>query len=106
MKIVQALDAPFPLDDYPTGNSGITPLPPSEVLLTWIEMAFSEVLPLWNFVDKEYIENILTRMWSNSSVFGHGENDKDDIGLLYAMLALGQRIQIEESGQTERRTQG
>lgn len=106
MKLVQALDNPFPLDDYPTGGSAIPALPPNEQLFIWIELAFSEALPLWHFVGKAYIERILPRMWSASAVFGQEESDKDDLALLYAILALGQRIEIGENGPNERRMQG
>jgi len=106
MKIVYALDTPFPLDDYPIGGSGVPPLPPNEILFTWIQLAFSEALPLWHFVDKAYIERILPRLWSTTTIFGQDENDKDDLALLYAILALGQRFEIGENGPDERRLQG
>lgn len=106
MKIVHALDTPFSLDDFPSGGSGIPALPPNEVLFSWIELAFSEALPLWHFVDKAYVERIPSRLWSTSTVFGQDENDKDDLALLYAILALGQRFEIGENGPHERRMQG
>lgn len=106
MKIVQALDSPFPHDENPAGGSAIPPLPPNGMLSVWIELAFSEALPLWHFVDKAYIERIPPRLWSSSSVFGRDENDKDDLALLYAIVALGQRFEICENGAHERRLQG
>lgn len=106
MKIVQGLDAPFPLDHYPMGSSGDPPLPPNEQIFSCITLAFSEALPLWHFVDQEYIQGILSRIWNPSSGFGQNESDKDDFGLLYAVLALGQRFEAGENGPNDRKMQG
>lgn len=106
MKIVQALDAPFPLDHYSAGGIGKAHLPDSDILFTWVELAFAEAFPLWHFVDKQYIEAILPRVWSASLGHAQDEGDKDDFGLLLAILALGQRFEVCEKGGYERRMQG
>lgn len=106
MKIVQALDAPFPLDQSPAGGTRNLLLPPKEFMSSWVELAFSEALLLWHFVDKEIFESLLHRMCSAWPDFGHDESDQDDLALLYAVLALGQRFDVGENTPKERRMQG
>lgn len=102
MRIVKALDAPFPFDTPPNSRVKCPSLPPDDTLLLWVELAFSEALPLWEFVDKASIYAILDRQW-NSTV---DEGVEDDLALLYSVLALGQRLEIGEQGAEERRLQG
>lgn len=101
-KIVQALDAPFPFDSAPDIGAKAPSLPSGDRLFLWVELAFSEALPLWEFVDKASIYGILNRRL-NSTI---DENMKDDLALLYSILALGQRLEIGEQGVEGRRIQG
>lgn len=97
MKIVHALDAPVP-----TSRSEPPVLPPSDTLFLWVELAFSEALPLWDIVDKAYVYNIITCERPSTA----DECIEDNLALLYSVLALGQRLEISENGPSERRLQG
>ncbi|SMQ47618.1 unnamed protein product [Zymoseptoria tritici ST99CH_3D7] len=105
LKIMQALDSPFSLDGFPTGGAGHPVLPQKDRLVAWIELAFQEALPLWHFVGKSQIEAILYRVYNTSSN-GAEESDRDDLALIYALIALGQRFEITGSMAEEHNMQG
>lgn len=89
LKLVQALDAPISVDNLPVDGAPL--LPPKTQLIHWIGVAFQEVLPLFPFVDRSTVQMIIYRLYSTNS-FGQDANDKDELALLYALLALGQRF--------------
>jgi hypothetical protein len=102
---MQALDAPFSLDGFPYGGAGHPVLPEKNRLVSWIELAFSEALPLWRFVEKSQIEAILYRLYNTNSSGGE-ESDRDDMALIYALMALGQRFEITGNMAEQRKMQG
>jgi hypothetical protein len=95
----------FLLRSPSAGGAGHAILPEKHRLISWVELAFSEALPLWRFVEKSQIEAILRRIY-NTSGGGQEESDKDDLALIYALIALGQRFEITGTMAEERRMQG
>lgn len=89
LMLVQALDAPISVDNLPVDAAPL--LPPKTQLIHWIGVAFKEVLPLFPFVDRSIVQMIIYRLYNTNS-FGQNANDKDELALLYALLALGQRF--------------
>lgn len=106
IKLAQALDSPTPVDSLPINPSGPPLLPAKAMVLRWIGIAFAECFTLWPFVDRSQVERTAFRLY-NTSTFGHDENDRDDLALLYALVALGQRFDMGSNlVGTERRAQG
>lgn len=104
IKLVQALDAQLPIDSFVSSSNPL--LPPKAHLVSWTRIAFAEAFHLWPFVSKSHIEQLIYRMY-NTNTFGQDENDRDDLALLYALLALGQRFDASANvGAQWRRTQG
>ncbi|KAF2161373.1 hypothetical protein M409DRAFT_59088 [Zasmidium cellare ATCC 36951] len=89
LKLVQALDAPLSIDTLPVQGAPL--LPPKTQLIHWIGVAFQEVLTLFPFVDRASVQMVVYRLYGTNT-FGQDANDKDELALLYALLALGQRF--------------
>ncbi|CAK3810541.1 fungal-specific transcription factor domain-containing [Lecanosticta acicola] len=106
IKLAQALDCPNSLDLLPMNANGPPLLPAKAMVLRWINIAFSEAFLLWPFVDRPQVERTAFRLY-NTNTFGQDENDGDDLALLYALVALGQRVDMGSSlVGSERQTQG
>ena len=76
----------------------------------WIDLAFSEAFILWPFIDRESFEDQVRRMIETGSS-GEVGWDRDRIGLLHAVIALGQRhdpdmISIEGNRSQSQETRG
>ena len=56
----------------------------------WIDLAFSGAFVLWPFIDRESFEDQVRKMIETGSSGEIGWN-KDRVGLLHAVIALGQR---------------
>lgn len=103
LKLVQALDV-LPVDNF-RGN-GAPLLPAKAQLIRWIGIAFNEAFPLWPFLSRACIQMIVYRLYSTNT-FGQDGNDEDDLALLYALLALGQRFDAAKNlSAAESRVQG
>ncbi|GIZ46328.1 hypothetical protein CKM354_000945600 [Cercospora kikuchii] len=104
MKLVQALDNPQAIDDGPVTSSPL--MPEKEITLKLVEVAFSEVFHLWPFVDRAQVDRTLFQLY-NTSLFGQEASDEDELALVYAVLALGQRFDSTTPAAAEfRRVQG
>ncbi|KAK4505531.1 hypothetical protein PRZ48_003494 [Zasmidium cellare] len=104
LKLVQALDAPLAIDTLPVQGAPL--LPPKTQLIHWIGVAFQEVLTLFPFVDRASVQMVIYRLYGTNT-FGQDANDKDELALLYALLALGQRFDTAKTFSAEQcRVQG
>jgi len=56
----------------------------------WINIAFNDMFTLWPFIDRETFETEVRRMFAPGKA-DRGEVDHDRLGLLHAVIALGQR---------------
>lgn len=93
LKIVKALDSSDSVDDLLAGsmnNNALLP-PAKGNALRLIEVAFSETFQLWPFLDKAQLERTVYRLY-NTNTFGQDVGDKEELGLIYSVLALGQRF--------------
>ncbi|KXS94388.1 hypothetical protein AC578_6592 [Pseudocercospora eumusae] len=79
-------------------------LPQKHETLSLIIIAFSEAFHLWPFIDRTHVDNIIYRLYKRDG-FGQEPRDRDDLALLYAVLALGQRFETitVESGSDHKR---
>ncbi|KAF2216648.1 hypothetical protein CERZMDRAFT_93938 [Cercospora zeae-maydis SCOH1-5] len=104
IKLVEALDNAHAIGESPVTSS---PLIPERVItLRLVELAFSEAFQLWPFVDRAQIDRTLHRLYNTSS-FGQEAGDTDELALVYAVLALGQRFDSTTPAAAEvRRIQG
>ncbi|KAM3423195.1 hypothetical protein BST61_g645 [Cercospora zeina] len=104
IKLVEALDNAQAIGDSLVTSS---PLRPEKgITMKLVELAFSEAFHLWPFVDRAQIDRTLYRLY-NTSVFGQEAGDQDELALVYAVLALGQRFDSTTPAAAEvRRIQG
>ncbi|KAL1581737.1 hypothetical protein WHR41_09427 [Cladosporium halotolerans] len=89
-EMANALDCAAPSSDLPTIS------PPSPVFLSeaivrrWIDLAFARSFVLWPFLDRESFNAYVNRTLQ-AGVLGESGRDDDQLALLHAVLALGQR---------------
>lgn len=89
-EMANALDCAAPSSDLPTIS------PPSPVFLSeaivrrWIDLAFARSFVLWPFLDRESFNAYVNRTLQ-AGVLGESSRDDDQLALLHAVLALGQR---------------
>lgn len=106
MRLVQALDNNQAADIYSDSSTSNPYLPPKEVALQLISNAFSEAFHLWPFVDRAQVDSTIYRLY-NTSTFGQEPGDQDNLALVHALLALGQRFDMASNvGAGLRKTQG
>ncbi|KAI5367728.1 hypothetical protein Slin15195_G028600 [Septoria linicola] len=106
MKIVQALDDPQCIDSLGVASTCSPLLPAKQVALRTIEIALNEAFHLWPFIDRAQVERTIYRLYNTNS-FGQEMGDKEELALVYAMLALGERFDSSTPAVAEaRRMQG
>lgn len=108
LKVVQALDSSHSIDNLLAGPmSSNTLLPPAkDEALKLVEIAFGEAFHLWPFVERSQIETTIYRLY-DTNTFGRDFGDKEELGLVYSVLALGQRFDHSTTVLAEtRRVQG
>jgi hypothetical protein len=91
VKIIQALDRSQSIDATSASPSNNPYLPPKPDTMRLIDIAFTEPFQLWPFVDRAQIERTIYRLY-HTNTFGQEQCDQDDLALVYAILALGQRF--------------
>jgi hypothetical protein len=94
MEMANALDSAFP-----THSNSSTPLAKmcfsSEASIKrWIDIAFSQAFNLWPFIDRDDL-NFHAQHLIEQGHSGRGRSDDDHLGLVYAVIALGQRHDVE-----------
>lgn len=90
-EIANALDVELPLfQKFSTISSAGSFFSLGSSTRKWIDLAFSGAFVLWPFIDRESFEDQLRKMIETGNSGEVGWN-KDRIGLLHAVIALGQR---------------
>jgi hypothetical protein len=89
-KMVNALDFQAPFEKLPMVSFAGSFLSPVHMIRRWIDLAFDEALVLFQFIDRDAVNNHIQRL------FEHGISDQEGcdngyIGLLHSIIALGQR---------------
>jgi len=90
LNMANALDSTFP----PRGNSSTSLARMSfsspASIKRWIDIAFSEAFNLWPFIDREDLICHADRLIEQGHS-GRSRSDDDHLGLVHAVIALGQR---------------
>lgn len=89
-KLISALDHSFPLHYISLDSMTNVFIPTLAKLRRWVDIAFYKAFTLWPFIDRELFDMNVTRLFEHNN-FGDNEADRDYLGLIYAVLALGQR---------------
>ena len=93
-KLASALDHSFSLHYLFLDSMTNVFLPSFTKLKRWTNIAFAEAFTLWPFIDREGFHANVMRLFEQPN-FGRDEIDRDNLGLIYAVLALGQRYDPE-----------
>ncbi|KXT17958.1 hypothetical protein AC579_9583 [Pseudocercospora musae] len=91
IKVVEALDNSHITKELQMGAHQPC-LPQKHETLSLITTAFSGAFHLWPFIDRTHVDNTIYRLY-HTNEFGQEPRDRDDLALLYAVLALGQRFE-------------
>lgn len=91
IKLVEALNSSQSLNNSDRQSSNPY-LPQKSETCRLLSIAISEAFHLWPFVDRKQIDATIYRLYNNTNHFGREPGDCDDLGLIYALLALGQRF--------------
>jgi len=94
-KIADALDVGTPaFHELPAVSSAGRFFSPAPSIRRWVDLAFSEAFILWPFIDQDSFNDQVRKLIESG---GSNENgwDKDRIGLLHAVIALGQRHDLD-----------
>ena len=87
--IAQALDRPFRSPSMAAYNLESIFPPPEAELTRWLSNALSRAFPICPFVNRVFVEYNVERWHSE----GHSDAiEPEELGLMYALLALGQRF--------------
>jgi hypothetical protein len=89
-KMVDALDFQTPFENLPMVSVADSFLFLDPTIGRWIALAFEESFLIWPFIDREWFNNYVERL-TNREISDRDGCDNDHIGLLHAIIALGQR---------------
>ena len=89
-KMANALDRPFPVHFLSLDSMANVSLPSEAQVHRWIDIAFTEAFTLWPFIDRQLFNFHVQRLLEQKN-FGREKFDSDNLGLIYAVIALGQR---------------
>lgn len=90
LKIVDALDSPFPTLSLSSNPSANIYFSSETSLRRWIDLAFSQTFVLWSFIDRGLFDLHVQRLLGQG-ISGRNRCDGDHLGLIHAIIALGQR---------------
>ena len=94
MKMANALDSTFPTYSNFTTSLARTFFASEESVKRWIDIAFSQAFILWPFIDREAF-NIHAQHSIEHGHHGRNKSNDDELGLVHAVIALGQRHDAE-----------
>ena len=90
MKMANALDSSFPLHLLSLDSMAYMCFPSEAQVHRWIDIAFTEAFTLWPFIDRQLFNLHVQRLLEQKN-FGRENCDVDNLGLIHAVIALGQR---------------
>jgi hypothetical protein len=89
-KMVEALDFQAPFDNLPMVSAADSFFALGPMIGRWIDIAFDEAFILFPFIDRDTFKTYVRRLFDHETSDQDG-CDNDHIGLLHAIIALGQR---------------
>ena len=90
MKMANALDSSFPVHYLSLDSMASVCFPSEAQVHRWIDIAFTEAFTLWPFIDRQLFNFHVQRLLEQKN-FGREKCDSDNLGLIHAVIALGQR---------------
>ena len=90
MKMANALDSSFPVHYLSLDSMAYVCFPSEAQVHRWIDIAFTEAFTLWPFIDRQLFNFHVQRLLEQKN-FGREKCDGDNLGLIHAVIALGQR---------------
>lgn len=90
VKLATALDAPLPATYFSRDQVARIAFLPQARVSYWFDLAFTQAFTLWPFIDQERLRDRLHWLLNQSSS-GRASVDTDDLALIHAVIAIGQR---------------
>lgn len=94
LKMANALDSTFPTPADSATSVARMSFSSETSIKRWINIAFSEAFILWPFIDRDDL-NLHAQRLLEEGHSGRNRSDDDHLGLVHAVIALGQRHDIE-----------
>jgi hypothetical protein len=92
--MANALDSAFPTHSNSTTSLAKICFSSEASIKRWIDIAFAQAFNLWPFIDREDLDFHAQRLIEQGHT-GQGRSDDDHLGLVHAVIALGQRHDVE-----------
>lgn len=100
LEMANALDSSFPTYSNSSASLANMCFSSEASIKRWIEIAFSQAFSLWPFIDRDDL-NFHAQRLIEQGHSGRGKSDDDHLGLIHAVIALGQRHDVELNGATD-----
>jgi hypothetical protein len=91
--MADALDSAFPTHSNSTTSLAKICFSSEASIKRWIDIAFAQAFQLWPFIDREDLDFRAQQLIEQGHT-GHGRSDDDHLGLVHAVIALGQRHDV------------
>lgn len=88
--MVSALDYSTHSSNFPIVSSGSPSLSSATTVNRWINIAFDQAFILWPFIDRDSFQAYAKQL-SERGTLDTDDANNDQLGLFYAVVALGQR---------------
>jgi hypothetical protein len=92
--MANALDSTFPTHSSSTTSLAKICFSSEASIKRWIDIAFAQAFNLWPFIDCEDLDFHAQRLIEQGHT-GQSRSDDDHLGLVHAVIALGQRHDVE-----------
>lgn len=91
VNMADALDRSFPIHYLSLDSMHSICMPSEAQIYRWINIAFTEAFTLYPFIDPHLFDFHVKRLLEQKN-FGREKGDNDNLGLIHAVIALGQRF--------------
>jgi hypothetical protein len=89
--LINSLDFSFSIQRSSAQLGAGVDLPPEAEVVYLVDVAFREAFILWPFLERGYIDAIITYLFRGRELLQDDMTNRDNLALLQAVLALGQR---------------
>ena len=89
-EIVDALDTTASVETQWTTSRADFSFSSKSSVRRWMDLAFDQAFTLWPFIDRDALNEYVEQLYGDQGLEGQ-DYDQDRIGLLHAVIALGQR---------------
>ena len=103
LKMANALDSAFPTPANSATLVARMSFSSETSIKRWINIAFSEAFNLWPFIDRDDLDLHAQRLFEQGHS-GRNRSDDDHLGLVHAVIALGQRHDRELIDTTDKKS--